>query len=280
MTSSKTLLALVLLGLLSCQMLWAQDQNAQDQSLKNPSVGVEATLKGVVIPGSELEVKPYSDKKWPLAVRIVAVYPHGTDFRYDIAYYGLEPGRYDLSQLFQRKDGSPLGDIPAMPVEIDSVLPKSAMRPHELEYRRVSKPFSYKEKVLGFAILWVFGLLAIVFVGRESKSPQELDTGPQRSLADRLRPLVSEALKGDISVHKQAELERVLVSYWTQKLGLEHETVAVALAKLRRDSTAGPLIRQLEEWLHRPGPKDKAQMDRILKQCAALEDVKPEGGAA
>ena len=41
----------------------------------------------------------------PVVVRIADVYPHGSAFRYDLVYYGLEPGDYDLTEFLRRKDG-------------------------------------------------------------------------------------------------------------------------------------------------------------------------------
>ena len=58
-----------------------------------------------VLPGSELEVKPIGERT-PIVLRIVRVFPHGTAFRYDLEYYGLEPGSFDLKDYLQRKDRS------------------------------------------------------------------------------------------------------------------------------------------------------------------------------
>src|SRR5262245_44239641 len=89
---------------------WAQ---AQD---KNPSpVGVGSRVEQVIIPGTEVEVVPHEDRKLPIRLRIVAIYPHGTAFRYDLEYQGLEPGKFDLRDYLRRKDGSPLAEPPALP---------------------------------------------------------------------------------------------------------------------------------------------------------------------
>ena len=56
--------------------------------------------------------KPLDDRRAPVVLRIVDVYPHGTAFRYDLEYYGLEPGTFDLRDYLRRKDGSSTADLP------------------------------------------------------------------------------------------------------------------------------------------------------------------------
>src|SRR5262245_49219942 len=70
------------------------------------TVGMSGRMDQVVLPGSELEVKPLEDRRTPVVLRIANVYPHGTAKRYDFVYYGLEPGSYDLRNFLRRKDGS------------------------------------------------------------------------------------------------------------------------------------------------------------------------------
>ena len=76
--------------------------------------------------------KPIEDRRAPLVVRIVQSYPHGSAFRYDIVYYGLEPGEFDLKESLRRKDGSPITDLPSIPVKIEPVLPPGQIEPHRL----------------------------------------------------------------------------------------------------------------------------------------------------
>ena len=59
------------------------------------TVGMPGRLDGVVLPGPELEAKPLTDKRAPVVLRVAAVYPHGTAFRYDLEYTGLEPGTFE-----------------------------------------------------------------------------------------------------------------------------------------------------------------------------------------
>ena len=57
-------------------------------------------LEGVVLPGPELEGEASRrPQASTIVLRVARVYPHGTAFRYDLEYYGLEPGTHDLRDL-------------------------------------------------------------------------------------------------------------------------------------------------------------------------------------
>ena len=96
------------------------------------TVGMPARIEQLVLPGSELEAKPIEDRRTPVVLRIVNSYPHGSAFRYDIVYYGLEPGEFDLKDSVRRKDGSPITDVPSIPIKIEPVLPPGQIEPHRL----------------------------------------------------------------------------------------------------------------------------------------------------
>src|SRR5690242_7913189 len=80
--------------------------HAHGDAVPETRVGIAGRLDQVVIPGSELEVVPHEDRKLPIRLRIVAVYPHGSAFRYDLEYQGLEPGSFNLKDYLRRKDAS------------------------------------------------------------------------------------------------------------------------------------------------------------------------------
>jgi hypothetical protein len=73
------------------------------------------------------------------------------------------------------------------------------------------------------------------------------------TLAERLRPLVEGAVAGRLPPARLAELERTLIAYWERRLHVGDQKPMAALAELRQHPEAGPLLRQLESWLHRPG---------------------------
>ena len=64
-----------------------------------PSVGMAQQLEQVVLPGSPLEVKPLEDRHDPFVLRIVNMYPHGSDHRYDFEYYASGARQLQLGEL-------------------------------------------------------------------------------------------------------------------------------------------------------------------------------------
>ncbi len=86
---------LLLIALLAAPAAHADDAPPASKS----TVGMPARIEQRVLPGSELEVRPIDDRRAPIVLRILGVYPHGTAFRYDFVYYGLDPGTYDLKDL-------------------------------------------------------------------------------------------------------------------------------------------------------------------------------------
>ena len=56
------------------------------------TVGMAKRMDSLVLPGAKLKVKPMNDRHQPFVLRILEVYPYGTDHRYDLEFYALEPG--------------------------------------------------------------------------------------------------------------------------------------------------------------------------------------------
>lgn len=218
---------------------------------RNTSVGMPARIEQLILPGSELVAKPI-DAATPVVLRIVASYPHGTAFRYDIEYYGLEPGEYDLRDYLQRKDGTAMDDVPALKVQIDPVLPPGQIEPNPLETRLLPKLGGYRVLATVLGAGWVVGLLFILFYRRRKATDEEVEGAETLSLAERLEPLVKQAIAGTLTKPQRAELERMLLSHWRSRLGLAETEAAKAIIELKQHPEAGALLLQLERWLHQP----------------------------
>jgi hypothetical protein len=216
-----------------------------------------------VLPGSELEVKPLLDRRTPIVLRIIAAEPMGDGYRYDFEYYGLAPGSFDLRAYLQRKDRTSTAGLPPMRVTIESVLPPGQVKPNDLVLRGSPWLGGYHLAMIAGGILWLLGLVAILFVGRRRRK-QKRARARRRTLADHLRPLVEGAVSGKLSHEQLAELERSLILCWSRRLHLAATKPAAALPLLRAHPEAGPLLQQLEIWLHRPGSKGSIDVDTLL----------------
>ncbi len=222
--------------------------------LAKSSVGRAKRLPQRVLPGGELEAVAWKDRQAPVAVRVVNTFRHGDAFRYELEFLGFEPGQYDLRQYLRRRDGTSLGELPALPVEVTAVLPAGQMLPHQAEGRPLPRAGGYRLALAMLSLVWIVGLVWLV---RRWRRPGEnLETFPvclaPLTAAEQLRPLLEKGLKGHLTPQDQAQLERSLLSYWQQRLDLQKLPPPAAMAQLQADPVAGALLRQIEHWLHAP----------------------------
>jgi hypothetical protein len=241
-----------------------------------PTVGMPGRLDGIVLPGSALVARPLEDRRTPIVLRIVSTNRHGTAHRYDIVYYGLEPGAYDLRDYLQRADGSSTTDVPAIPVEVRPAYPREERRRvSEVELAPLPMSRGYTAAMVALGALWVAGLVGLLLLGRKRKDLTDPGEGRPPTLADLLRPLVEKAAAGTIVPEEQARLERLLLSFWRRRESLEGLTVVEGLERLRRHAEAGPLLRALEDWLHKPGGAREADIRTLLRPYRELPAEEP-----
>lgn len=258
---------------------------ARGDDRRSAPVGLPARIDQLVLPGGELETRALLSTT-PLVLRIAAVYPHGDAFRYDLVYYGLEPGDYDLRNYLARRDGASLADLPELRVTIESVLPAGQITPHPLPPGPTPRVGGYRTALISLGALWSLGLLALLFRRRaRNAGHQGRGEAAAVTLADRLRPLVERAMAGTLSRREQADLEFSLVAYWRRRLGLAHTGARDALATLHAHPEAGPLLRSLEAWLHHPTPPRDLDLTALLAPYRelpqdALDPSEPERSAA
>jgi hypothetical protein len=251
--------------------LWALSAAAPIAADADPAVsatstvGMPARIEQVVLPGSELEPVAVTDKTL-VVIRVDAVYPHGTAFRYDLVCYGLEPGEYDLRKYLVRKDGSSTDDLPALPFKVETQLAAGQIEPHGLSFASLPWLGGYRLLMILAGVVWVAGLIWLLYPRRKKSVAMASETIlPPMSLADRLRPLVTDAVAGRLAPARLAELERALISYWRRRLGLESLSPVEALSQLRVHPEASPLVTQLEIWLHRPAGDKNVDVAGLLE---------------
>lgn len=238
------------------------------------SVGITGKLDAVVLPGSKLKAKPDPDRRAAVVVRVAAVYPHGSAFRYDLEYYALVPGDHDLRQYLEREDGTPVGELPPLPIKVNPVRAPDQYKPNPLEIEPGPRVGGYKWLMIGAIVIWLLGLVALIasfFLPRRRRAAA--NAARPVSLAEKLRPLLEGALAGKLSKAELAGLERGLFAYWRKRLKLENVDPGEAAEKLRGHPEAGPLLAKLEAWLHIPGTPEPVDVPALL---APYRDLPPE----
>ena len=228
-------------------------------------VGLEGRLE-TNLPGTLLVPRPV-DPKAPVLVRVADSRPHGTLIAYDLRYIGLEAGTYDLRPYLVRADGSATNDLPPLPVKFLSVLPPK----HDgLLLPTAASPWKrlggYHVVAVMATTLWVLLLVPILLRPRPAEGPVAEVPPPPPTLADRLRPLLDRAAAGTLDVDGKAQVERLLLGHWRQRLALDDAPMAEALVRLRAHPEAGVVLRALEEWLHRRPSGVRPDLEPLLKR--------------
>ena len=264
-------IAFVLIVSWNCRNLTAQEASW-------PSVGVAAKIESVILPGTELEGRPLFDDA-AMVVQVENTFVHGDSFRYDLRYQGFEPGEHDLSKWLVRKDGSSTDDLPPVMVTVRSLLPPGQKNPNTIETGGLPYVGGYKLFAIFITVIWVAVLLGLIFIGRTRKKKQ-VSEDVTVSLADLLKDRLQAAAANEMDSGQYAELERVLFSMWRRRLGLEEMPAAKAMQSVRSDENAGPLMRQLETWIHSPKRDPDLDLASLLQpyQNIPASELKSPGG--
>ena len=227
----------------------AQDTSAPPETIP---VGMEGS-RMVILPGDKLEAAPVGDKS-KIILRIHDTFLHGNDHRYDLRYFGFVPGEYDLAKFLRNTNGAMPTNLPPITVRIRGILPEDHDgKLIEDETGGLSLPGSYTAWLIGLSVVWFIAAWPLFLLGRKKKTPlgQAEDVGPD--LAERLRPLVELAANGTLDTDGRARLERMIFFHWRERLDLpEDGDLAELHHQLKAHGEAGPLVRGLEDWLHRP----------------------------
>lgn len=229
---------------------------------QSPSVGREGRLEAV-LPRGDLQPQPVVGRP-TLILRIAGRAPVSDGFRYDLRFQGAVPGAFDLSRYLLLPDGSHATDLPALPVNVRGVLPADHQGSlSEVPSTAISLLGGYRVVMILLFLIWL-GLLPFL-LRRRRRAPPPAPTVAPPTVAEQLAPLVALAQAGALDSSGLAQLERLLIACWRERLGLGALDMRAALARLRADPQAGALLRQVDQWLHqRPGTQTAVDLVALL----------------
>ncbi len=240
--------------------------NSTNVSTASRNIGIEGSVS-VALPRPDYQPRPLDDRT-ELILRIEKVTPlTNGQHRYEFFYMGLEPGAYQLADFLIRPDGSRPDELGDLRIQVCALLPddhNGALN----NYMPRQFPFigGYRVMLIVLGVVWVGGIAAFILLSRKKRVVAALVVVvPPPSFAERLRPLVEEAAAGTLTVEGQANLERLLMGYWREKLNLPDLRMAESLARLKAHAEAGELLRALERWLHRPGGATQEEVVAVLE---------------
>jgi hypothetical protein len=243
------------------------------------NIGLEGKIS-LTLPRADYRPRPLDDRT-ELIVRLESVGAASNgQHRYEFYYMGLEPGAYRLADFLVRPDGSRPDELSDIRLQVGAVLPED----HDGQLNAyVPRPFpfigGYRAFLAVLGILWAGGIAAFAWSYRKKRvvaAPMAVAATP--SLAERLRPLVEAAAAGRLSTEGKAQLERMLLGYWREKLDLAHLRMAGALTRLREHAEAGQLLRALERWLHRREGASAEEVAALLEPYRQVPAAAGGGG--
>ncbi len=229
-------------------------------------VGLPLLLNDIYIPGGEVKPAPRRDREPPLVIRMLDIKSAQDGHRYDLEIQALEPGRHNLADHLVSADPARTAEIPPIIIDITSGLPAGIVMPRELEPSALPPLGGYRRTMVILLAFWVAGL-GLILLWKTRRADDELEIADYTpSLAERLRPLVAAASTGNIDDSRRAQLERLVIGHWRQRLPeIAALPPAEAMGRLRKDPEAAPLILALERWLHaRVAATSPAEMEELL----------------
>lgn len=228
-------------------------------------VGLPLVIEDQYLPGPLLQPVPRRDREPSLVVQILETKPAKDGFRYTFEVQGLDAGTYNLGDFLREATAESGNSTHKVPVTITTALPPGLPRPADLESKPAPEIGGYRTVLKVLGILWVI-ILAIIIYSFRKKKAQATQELPPPTVAERLKPLVQKASQESLSTDDQAQLERLLVGHWRERLPeIANEEPAKVLRQLRAHPEASPLILQLEKWLHSPNPNfSPDDLDQLL----------------
>jgi hypothetical protein len=261
----------ILLSLVLTSPAQSQGKATATQSASEAiPVGVPRWSRELVLEGSLLEVRPPA-LETALILRIDSASPHGTAWRYDFEYYGLEPGSYDLVQFLRREDGSEITGLEPIAVLVETGLPPGQVLPHKVQAGETPELGGYTKLLWTLGGAWLLAsALWLLSSLRSARGEPDEGAPAALSLAELLAPLIERGMAGELPTPEQAQLELMLIAVWRKRLDLEGADIGEALRTLKAHPEAGPLLLELERWLHSPDASSDLDITALLKPYHGL----------
>jgi hypothetical protein len=232
------------------------------------TVGVEGQ-RTIEIAGPQLSAAPFTPGD-ALAVRIAAVHPTATGYRYDLRYMAFGPGEHDIGKSLAGPDGKPPASQPEFAVTIKALIPEDySGELYATPNSAINLHTNYRLLMTLAWGLWALLLIPLVWYGRDWSSHKKA-LPPEPSVTERLRALLQQANSNELTAKEQADLEQLLIAFWSQRLNLSEQRLNETIHELRSHPQAGPQWNSVEHWLHSSAAHTNGIAAKLLREIEAL----------
>ena len=252
----KTMWLVLIASVLAALAITFFRKEKEKDSLNVP-LGVEQAAI-VTYSGPPVAVTPY---KWGVAVnvRIARVSGQASARIYDVRYIVNRAGTFDLKDYLTGENGSALDGLPSFKFTGDPKLSKALdARIQETEEVRVEVGHHYYAVLAALGVFWIVWLLLLIFWGR-AKPPVSAAAQPEPTLAEMLRAFLAQLEAGTLDAAAKAKMEMLLLRRWREELSLAGVPMNAAHDAIARSEKTGNPLRQLQDWLHRPGSQIRSE---------------------
>jgi hypothetical protein len=233
------------------------------------TVGVEGQ-RLVEIAGPPLIAAPFTPGD-ALAVRIAGLQPTANGYRYDLRYMAFGPGEHDIGKSLVGPDGKPPASQPEFAVSISALIPeKYSGELYATLNSRIDLHTNYSLLMTMAWVAWALLLIPLIVYGKHWHG-RAAAAPPGPSAIEQLRALLKKAAKTDLTAEQQADLEQLLLAFWSQRLQLSEQRLSETIQQMRRHPQAGPQWNRIEHWFHsRATPASEAAAKQLLQDLEAL----------
>jgi hypothetical protein len=228
------------------------------------TIGVEGQ-RTIEIIGPQLIAAPFTPGD-ALSVRIANVEQIENGYRYDIRYMAFGPGEHDIGKSLAGPAGKRPDPQPEFAVSVSVLIPEKYSG--ELFATKSSSIDLHTNYSLLMTLAWCSWaalLVPLIWYGRDCSRRKE-DALPEPSITERLRTLLQRAAKSDLTPQQQADLEQLLLAFWSQRLNLSQQRLSATIEQLRRHPQAGPQWHSVERWFHARATSTSSSAARQLLQ--------------
>ena len=246
---------------------WKRQPPAVATNAYDVPLGVEEAVI-VRYAGPRLVARPYR-RGASVNVRIANEDTSGDTRVYDVRYVVSVPGEFNIIDYLAAADGSALERLPAFRVRGQTALTKDIeTRIREIEIVPIRIGHWYYETLVALGGFWLLWLAGLIWIGRPRRVAPPPPAPPLPSLAEQIAAYLAALGRQELSVDDKARLERMLLLYWRERLGMADDRMAAACRRIAHDDRSAAAYRAIVGWLH--DPTASVSVNEIVEKCGAI----------